>query len=471
MKKTKFLSGIICLGLMGVMLLNLTGCKTEKNNVLHSTATPQITPSPIVSQSPLPTKDPLPTESQSPVATSTPSIERKEVLATNLMSDIKASAISEKLLSDAFIASQMKLSVDLFKSSVSESQNKNVLISPLSIQLALAMTANAADGQTKQEMESLLGNEISLDELNQYLYTYIKNLPTSEKYKLGIANSIWFRDSENLTVDANFLQANANYYGAEIYKEAFDDQTLTDINNWVYNNTDGMIDGIIDSIEPTNMMYLINALVLDAEWEHVYNKIAINEGKFKSISGQERTVEMMASDEYKYISDENARGFIKDYKDSKYSFAALLPNEDINIYDYINSFTSESLANTLQNIQSERTSVLLPKFSYEYELCMNDVLSSLGMPTAFDSTHADFSKGMQILSGNNIYIDKVQHKTIITVDELGTKAGAVTSVDMATESAPQNYITLDRPFVYMIMDNSTNLPIFIGAVTDIASAK
>lgn len=465
MKKTNIFSGIICLLLMGAMLLNFTGCKTKNNNIL------QITPSPIISQSPIPTATPVPTETQFPTTTPTPSIELKEVSAANLMSDIKASAVSEKELNEAFFASQMKLSVDLFKSSVSESENKNVLISPLSIQLALAMTANAADGQTRQEMESLLGNDITLNELNQYLHTYIKKLPTSEKYKLGIANSIWFRDSENLTVDADFLQTNANYYGAEIYKESFDEQTLTDINNWVYNNTDGMIDSIIDNIDPASVMYLINALVFDAEWENVYNKSAINEGTFKSVSGDERTVEMMSSDEYKYISDDKAGGFIKDYKDGTYSFAALLPNEDINIYDYINTLTAEGLANTLKNIQPERTSVHLPKFNYEYELCMNDVLSSLGMPTAFNATLADFSKGIQTLSGDNIYINNVQHKTIITVDELGTKAGAVTSIDMATESVPENFITLDRPFVYMIIDNNTNLPIFIGVVTDIGSAK
>ena len=149
----------------------------------------------------------------------------------------------------------------------------------------------------------------------------------------------------------------------------------------------------------------------------------------------------------------------------------MLPNEDINIYDDINTLTPEGLANTLKNIQPERTSVHLPKFNYEYELCMNDVLSSLGMPTAFNATLADFSKGIQTLSGDNIYINNVQHKTIITVDELGTKAGAVTSIDMATESVPENFITLDRPFVYMIIDNNTNLPIFIGVVTDIGSAK
>ena len=392
-----------------------------------------------------------------------------KVQAADLMEGVKANTVPGKAADDAFAQSQMRLAVDLFQSSVLESKDENVLISPLSIQLALAMTANGADGDTKAEMEALLGGEISLEDLNEYLYSYVNNLPSAEKYKLQIANSIWFRDDEGrLQVEKDFLQKNANYYGAQAYKAAFDDQTLKDINNWVKDHTDGMIDSILDQIDEDAVMYLINALVFDAEWQHVYDKSDVYKGKFTNIGGTEKQVDMMHSEETVYLQDENAIGFMKPYSGSKYNFAVLLPNEGVDIYEYIAGLTGEELMETLSTPQFGMVMATLPKFSYEYELTMNDVLKELGMPSAFSGDTADFSK-MAHSSRGNIYIGDVLHKTFISVDELGTKAGAVTKVQMNDESAPMSewVVTLNRPFVYMIIDNETNLPVFIGTVMDV----
>ena len=392
-----------------------------------------------------------------------------KVQAADLMEGVQANTVTGKAADDAFAQSQMLLAVELFQSSVLESKDENVLISPLSIQLALAMTANGADGNTKAEMEALLGGEISLEDLNEYLYSYVNNLPSAEKYKLQIANSIWFRDDEGrLQVEKDFLQKNANYYGAQAYKAAFDDQTLKDINNWVKDHTDGMIDSILDQIDEDAVMYLINALVFDAEWQHVYDKSDVYKGKFTNIGGTEKQVDMMHSEETVYLQDENAIGFMKPYSGSKYNFAVLLPNEGVDIYEYIAGLTGESLMETLSTPQLGMVMATLPKFSYEYELTMNDVLKELGMPSAFSGDTADFSK-MAHSSRGNIYIGDVLHKTFISVDELGTKAGAVTKVEMNDESAPMSewVVNLNRPFVYMIIDNETNLPVFIGTVMDV----
>ena len=392
-----------------------------------------------------------------------------KVQAADLMEGVQANTVTGKAADDAFAQSQMRLAVELFQSSVLESKDENVLISPLSIQLALAMTANGADGNTKAEMEALLGGEISLEDLNEYLYSYVNNLPSAEKYKLQIANSIWFRDDEGrLQVEKDFLQKNADYYGAQAYKAAFDDQTLKDINNWVKDHTDGMIDSILDQIDEDAVMYLINALVFDAEWQHVYDKSDVYKGKFTNIGGTEKQVDMMHSEETVYLQDENAIGFMKPYSGSKYNFAVLLPNEGVDIYEYIAGLTGESLMETLSTPQLGMVMATLPKFSYEYELTMNDVLKELGMPSAFSGDTADFSK-MAHSSRGNIYIGDVLHKTFISVDELGTKAGAVTKVQMNDESAPMSewVVTLNRPFVYMIIDNKTNLPVFIGTVMDV----
>lgn len=392
-----------------------------------------------------------------------------KVQAADLMEGVQANTVTGKAADDAFAQSQMRLAVDLFQASVLESKDENVLISPLSIQLALAMTANGADGDTKAEMEALLGGEISLEDLNEYLYSYVNNLPSAEKYKLQIANSIWFRDDEGrLQVEKDFLQKNADYYGAQAYKATFDDQTMKDINNWVKDHTDGMIDSILDQIDEDAVMYLINALVFDAEWQHVYDKSDVYKGKFTNIDGAEKQVDMMHSEETVYLQDENATGFMKPYSGSKYNFAVLLPNEGVDIYEYIAGLTGEELMETLSTPQLGMVMATLPKFSYEYELTMNDVLKELGMPSAFSGSTANFSK-MAHSSRGNIYIGEVLHKTFISVDELGTKAGAVTKVQMNDESAPMSewVVTLNRPFVYMIIDNETKLPVFIGTVMDV----
>ena len=364
---------------------------------------------------------------------------------------------------------QLRLSVNLFKSMSKESENKNLLISPLSIELALAMTANGAKGQTKAEMEKLLGGDMTIEELNLYLNNYVSLLPSDDKYKLHIANSIWFRDEENrLTVNEKFLEKNADFYGAQIFKKNFNDsQTVTDINDWVKTNTDGMIDKIVDGISGDTVMYLINALCFDAEWEKQYLLSDIAKRDFTNISDETKKVDMMHSEESYYIETENAKGFMKHYKDKKYSFVALLPNEN-DIYGYIDSLTPEYIESALNNVQNKGGYAVMPKFSYEYELSMNGVLKSLGMPTAFDSEKADFTD-MATSSRGNIFIGDVLHKTFIQVDELGTKAGAVTKVEMKDECAPMYEweITLDRPFVYMIIDNANNMPIFMGALIDV----
>ncbi len=395
----------------------------------------------------------------------------KKVQAADLTKDVKARKVFQKTADEAFIHSQLQLAVELFQSSVQDkdSKDKNLLISPLSIQLALAMTANGADGETKKEMEQLLGKGLTIQELNEYLHTYVSGLPSDEKYKLKIANSIWFRDEEErLTVEKDFLQTNADYYSAQIYRSAFDNKTLKDINNWVNANTDGMIKEMLDKIEEDTIMYLINALTFDAEWDQTYKKNDIYDGTFTNINGEKRSVEMMNSSESRYLDDGKATGFIKNYKQGKYSFAALLPKKDTDINDYITSLTAKGLQETIGSAKNESVEVSLPKFSYEYELTMNDLLSQLGMPTAFDSAAADFTK-LGHSSRGNIYIGKVLHKTFIQVDELGTKAGAATVVEMKDEAAPMQRleVRLDRPFVYMILNNETNLPLFIGTVMDI----
>lgn len=359
--------------------------------------------------------------------------------------------------------------VRLFQECTRSQRDGNILVSPLSVISALAMTANGARGETLEQMEELFGADVA--SLCSYLYNYNKNLPTDQKYKLHSANSIWVRDDRRFTVQPDFLQTNAEWFNADVYMAPFDSSTLKDINKWVSRNTDKMIPNILDEIPDVAVMYLIDALAFDAEWQSVYYDYQVREDAFTREDGTTQDTEMMYSTEYTYLRDTQAQGFVKYYYDEKYAFAALLPDEGVSLAEYTASLTGERLHGLLSNPEKTAVDTAIPKFDAEYNTLLNDVLENMGMTDAFDPDAADLS-GLGTSPGENLFISRVIHKTYISVNEKGTKAGAATAVEVSRKSAMTvdeeiKTVYLDRPFVYMIIDCEENLPIFIGTVTDL----
>ena len=391
-----------------------------------------------------------------------------QVSANDLMKDVPAKAVDVLPDMDAGAAAAADFGVRLFKTSMEE--GKNTLISPLSVLYALAMTANGADGETLAQMEKVLG--MNVDNLNSYMLAYLDLLPESKDYKMSLANSIWFKDDPDFIVEQSFLQTNADYYGAGAYKVAFDEGTRNDINNWVKEHTDGMIPEIIDEIPDEAIMYLVNALAFDAKWADEYEEHQIREGRFTMDDGTRQDVDMMHSEEYTYLEDDLATGFIKYYKDRRYAFVAMLPNEGVTVSQYVDSLTGEHLRELLNNPQDFTVFASIPKFETEYGIEMSEVLQEMGMTDAFDWQVADFSRlGTYNVEGMNICINRVLHKTFISVTEQGTRAGAATAVEMVAEGAMEieefKEVVLDRPFVYMLIDCETNLPFFIGSMMNV----
>ena len=349
----------------------------------------------------------------------------------------------------------------------SNKTGENTLISPLSVLCALAMTANGAKGETLEQMEKVLG--MTTEELNLYLYSYMNSLPQGEKYRLSLANSIWFTDHERFEVNQDFLQTNADYYGADIYKAPFNNSTLKDINDWVKERTDDMIPNILDEIPDEAVMYLVNALAFEAEWSEIYDKNQVRDGQFTKEDGTKQNAEFMYGSEGKYLEDKNAIGFIKYYKGCEYAFVAMLPNEGVSVSEYIASLDGESLRALLANKQRATVNTAIPKFETEYNVEMSEILSAMGMQDAFRSEKADFT-ALGASSAGNIYINRVLHKTFISVGEKGTKAGAATVVEMTDGMVAvidPKQVYLDRPFVYMLIDCKNDIPFFIGTMMDI----
>ena len=356
--------------------------------------------------------------------------------------------------------------VRLFKAS--NESGKNTLISPLSALCALAMAANGASGETRAQMEAVLG--MSAEALNSYLHAYVNALPQGKNYRMHMANSVWFTDADDFSVNGDFLQMNADYYDADLYQAPFHDRTLRDINRWVKKETNGMIPEILERIPADAVMYLVNALAFEAEWMEIYEKKQVREGTFTGEDGNKQTVTMMyATDHVKYLEDEYATGFFKYYKEGKYAFVALLPNEGVSLSEYVSTLDGASLHALLTESETAPVNTAIPKFESEYSAELSEILKSMGMPLAFDENNADFSALGTCTSGN-IFMSSVLQKTFIQVGEKGTKAGAATVIEMSKNSAVgggSKQVYLDRPFVYMLVDCENNIPFFIGTVTDV----
>ena len=343
---------------------------------------------------------------------------------------------------------------------------KNTMISPYSVINALAMTANGASGETLEQMESVLCGtaDCSLDLLNRELQRLQSSMPKEKNNHLYTANSIWYKDSdENFVPADDFLKLNAEFYQADIFASAFDEKTTKDINRWIDRRTDGMIKDIMDQIPPYAIMYLVNAVAFEGEWQDPYEKEQVHDADFYDIDGNHSTVSMMYSEEYSFLKEEHAVGFIKPYKEG-FDFVALLPDENMDIRDYISQMNGETFLKTIAQANDTIVQTGMPKFKAETQKELAEVLDRMGMHDAFDEKLADFSQMGNCKNGDNLYISRVLHRTKIEVNELGTKAGAATVVEVETMGcleAVEN-VVLDRPFVYAIIDRENGIPVFIG---------
>lgn len=397
----------------------------------------------------------------------------KAYSAVNLSAGIQTGQPETKAPDAAFRSSQLKLTADLLKAADAENtQHDNLMISPTSIGLALSMTANGAKGNTLAEMEQVLGNGLSVTDLNQYYAGMVGGLNNTANTSLSVADSVWIRDNENMiSVPETFLQTAADYYGAAAFRAAFDTSTENDINNWVDFNTHHMIKSILNpgDLTPDSLMVLINTLAFEGEWATPYMDYQVHDKPFTAFNGDTHDVPMMYSEEHTYLSTEKAAGFLKYYKDYGYAFAAVLPNEDIGIADYVANLDETELTNLMENQEHCTVDAVMPKFDFDYKITLNEALKSLGMEQAF-TDEADFT-GLNEIAEMQTHIGKVLHKTHITVNEKGTRAAAVTAVMMesgAMMDPPEpKKVTLDRPFLFMIYDLNSNLPVFIGTVNDI----
>ncbi len=375
-------------------------------------------------------------------------------------------------VSNEFRRAAADFAIKLLNESRSEYEGDSLLVSPLSALLALAMTANGAEGETLAEMEKVLGGGMTIDELNEQLYNYSASLSSTDDAKFNLANAVWVTSSPSFSINRNFVKAIENTYDADIIAADLP-SSIPAINNWAKEETFGMIPSILKEgdLDKDTIMVLLNALAFDALWQQQPNDSACFEGNFTGIDENIQTVTYMWAEADGYIEGKNEVGIVKNYKGGKYAFVALLP--DGNVYDYVSSLGGEDFLKLYDKRETVNVeiSAKMPHFSFDCSIEMADVLKKMGMPIAFNGALADFD-GMGHSELGNIFIDRVIQKTHIDLDNSGTRAAAVTAVIMVPEcDAPDNIkyyrVELDRPFVYAIVDTQAGLPIFLGVCDNI----
>ena len=369
------------------------------------------------------------------------------------------------------VEADRQFSYSIFKNTVAfDNEHENIIISPLSISMALAMTLNGAKGQTYTDMrDALYLNGMETEEINEAFRSLIDLLVTVDpEVAMKIANSIWH--SDQFDVNQEFAGKMQTYFGAEVNAINFlDPDAPNTINQWVADKTEGLITELLDEIDEDRIMYLINALYFKGDWLRQFDKNDTRRDNFRLESGESIQVDMMSQQglfatHFNY--DENVQMIELPYGDSLFSMSILMPADPNTPID---RFIDEKVhANNLArwrsnlSVDMRESTIEMPKFELEYEIEYSSILKAMGMEIAFTPHTADLS-GLSEQGQNNLYLDEVIHKVFIRVDEEGTEAAAVTSVGVMPTSMPPQMI-VDRPFVFIIHERESGANLFMGKV-------
>lgn len=355
----------------------------------------------------------------------------------------------------------------LLKKEVAAKPGKNVLISPLSISLALGMTANGARGTTLDGITSTLGIENDQASNNVGYAALLEQLKRAGiGVTLDVANAIFARAGVGFKPE--FLEANKSFFGARVDELDFSDpKTVDTINSFVSDSTNEKIPTLLDAIAADTVMFLINCVYFKGEWTEKFDKDDTQDLAFATPEGSKDLPTMYRNGDMIYG---------KDYDDNIYQYVSLpfgdskavrmlvyLPGADKTVDDVLAALDEAKLLSAAtQDYDSEGT-LRLPRIDITYENSLNDSLQALGMSQAFGD--ADFSGMRQTPPA--LFIQEVKHKTMFKVDEEGAEGAAVTSVSIGIECVRMPFMmNVDRPFVTFVVDSETNAVLFAGVIND-----
>lgn len=371
-------------------------------------------------------------------------------------------------MTEKLVQANTNFGFKLFSQIFAKDGGKNIFVSPSSVAIALQMTYNGAAGSTQQAMAQTLQLQgISLAEINQSQLALTQNLAKIDpKVQLDIANSLWLK--EGFPFKPEFLQTTEKYYQAKITNLDFNNpNSVKIINDWVSQNTNSKIPKIIDEIDPSSVLFLINAIYFKGNWEKEFSKSATQEQPFTLLNGTRKQHPLMSQrGKYRYYETPEFQAISLPYGSGRLSMYVFLPKPNVKQADFYRNLTAENWQQWMKKFSSRNGQIVLPRFKLEYDLTLNQALQALGMGVAFQD-QANFSN----MTSKQVKIDEVKHKTFVEVNEEGTEAAAVTSIGIrATSALPREEepfkMVVDRPFFCAIRDNQTGTILFMGSIVD-----
>lgn len=342
----------------------------------------------------------------------------------------------------------------------------NWLVSPFSLQCALGMLSNGANGETHDEILYTLGlSQYSQEEVNAYFKKLIEGLHTvNSAITVKTANSVWGNAGVSLKDD--FQKMNIENYSAMVSQLDFSDPSAVDqINAWCNQTTEGLIPSILEEVNPTATVYLLNSLYFKARWESEFAPEKTQEGYFNTSSGKVVKADFMQTQRMAaYVENEWFTSTSLSYQNDSYAMRLILPQPEISI-DQVLQALSESDENLWKNTILADINLKMPRFTLENKMDLTPTLQALGMKKAF-SGGADFSSMSDVAT----YISLVQQATRLKVDEEGSEGAAVTVIEGYLSDLmrplPEEEVDffLDRPFLFQIIESSTGIVLFMGQV-------
>ena len=338
------------------------------------------------------------------------------------------------------------------------------ILSPLSMQFLLGMILDGAQGQTADEICSVLGyGKGEVEAVNEYCLSMLQQLPSlDKKTQLTIANAIFVNNMYSLL--DSYKSTVGQYYQAEVASLDFSDGpgSLKTINGWCSKQTRGMIPEVLDEVSTDMLAYLFNAMYFKSQWAEKFPKSNTSEETFTAEDRSQRKVPMMKNQaHFAYQENDDFRMVRLPYGNRAFQMLVILPQEGKVLSDVIAAMKTPVWEETLCQMVSCNVNLWLPKFETKYSKKLNEILSEMGMPSAFSAIEANF----KAMSPNALCLSFVKQDAVIKVDEEGTEAAVVSSAGMmATSAGPEDYVVFhaDHPFLYLITEASTGAILFAG---------
>ena len=374
-----------------------------------------------------------------------------------------AKPIALKASQQRRIAQDNEFAFELFRKTLAHTNENNLMVSPLSVSMALGMTRNGAVGETLAGIEqTLFLSGLSDADINHYYKTMQTTLPTLDPTTtLNIANSIWYR--KGYPVKTDFLNTSKLYFDAYVSELDFQKPEAKDsINKWVSNKTNKLIPDILDQIPADAVMYLVNAVYFKGSWRKKFDKKNTSLRSFTTIGGMQVLLNAMhAKDTFLYAETNDAQFVELNYGNKAFSMLVMLPNAKLGFANFVNMLHVGYLNSISQQLQSREVELYLPRFKSKNKLLLNQPLQQMGMSRAFEDRN-EFSR----ITDNSIFVSRVLHDTFIEVTEEGTEAAAATVVEMREKAMMHPLMDVNRPFVYLIREKSTGIILFLGTVAN-----